>query len=132
MLEMANTRLKIQNPYEEQNRIHLVTFYSKNCSKENHYRVANVYRPGRMGRTPSGTSISAHMAIRFHKKELLFNRDFIHESIVGTTFTGKLIGEIKECHHWAVIPEITAKSYLMGIHQFIIDPDDPFREGFVL
>jgi proline racemase len=133
ILEKANTGLKIQYPYEElEQRIHLVTFYSKSSNKENHYRVANVYPPGRMGRTPSGTGISAHMALRYYKKELLLNRNFFQESIVGTAFTAKLTSESKKGSILFVIPEITTKSYLMGIHQFIIDPEDPFKEGFVI
>lgn len=133
VLEKINVTVKFPYPHQEKDpTIHLVSFYTKNDSKENYYHVANVYPPGRMGRTPSGTGISSHMALRHHKDELRLDQDFIQESIIGTTFTGRLIDEIKKGQCMTVIPEITTKSYLMGIHQFVIDSEDPFREGFML
>jgi proline racemase len=137
VIEKLNVPGKVQYPPGEKGpKIHLATFYTKNSSNKNYYRAANVYPPGRLGRTPSGTGISAHMAIRHHKKELGLDQDFVQESIVGTIFTGRLTGEIEKeienIRYMTVIPEITTKSYLMGIHQFVIDPQDPFREGFTM
>lgn len=133
IIGLANDTLNIRKNHPPQNvTINLVTFYEKLETLKSDYLVCNVYPPGRMGRTPSGTGLSAHIALRCHKGQLKLHQDFIQESIVGTTFTGRLTGENKKEGLVSYIPTITTKSYLMGINQFIIDPDDPFKEGFVL
>lgn len=107
----------------------LVTFIQN--VGENWYKVGNVYQPGRMGRTPSGTGTGAHMALRHVRGELSMTTPFIHESVVGMKFRGQGMpvstktGEV-------FIPTIGAKSYLMGVHQFYVDKDDPFATGFAL
>jgi proline racemase len=137
IIEKVNITEMIKYPHEEKDpKVHLASFYLKNNNNAYNYRVANVYPPGRMGRTPSGTGTCAHMAIRHHKGELPLNQDFVQESIVGKSFTGRLIDEIEVKNdkniYMTVVPEVSTKSYLMGIHQFIIDPKDPFKEGLLV
>ena len=133
IINLANTSLNIRQEHmAEKVKINLTTFYEKLEDKKSDYLVCNIYPPGRMGRTPSGTGLSAHLAIRYHKKQLKLNQKFIQKSIVGTTFTGKIVDEEKKHDQRFYLPVISTKSFLMGINQFIIDPDDPFHEGFEL
>ncbi|MER3485611.1 MAG: hypothetical protein C4345_06235, partial [Chloroflexota bacterium] len=55
-----------------------------------------------------------------------------HESIIGTTFTGRLVGETRIGPYPAVIPEISGEAWITGISQHVLDPSDPFPEGFVV
>lgn len=129
IINIANNTLNIHQANQDETiKIDLTTFYDKQTDHKSDYKVCNIYPPGRMGRTPSGTGLSAHMALRFHKGQLKLNQDFVQKSIVGTIFTGKIIAQEK---HNRLVPIISTKSYLMGINQFIIDPDDPFKEGFM-
>ncbi len=127
----ADPDIRTMDPSRE-TAIQLVTFYEPLTDGTADYRVCNIYPPGRMGRTPSGTGLSAHMALRRHKKTLALHQDLIQKSMVGTTFTGRLTDSRDRDGHVCYTPVISAKSYLMGIHQFVIDPDDPFKEGFMM
>ena len=133
IIGLANNTLKIkQNHPPHDVALNLVTFYEKLENQNSDYKVCNIYPPGRMGRTPSGTGLSAHLALRCQKGQLRLHQDFIQKSIVGTTFTGRLTGKTKKDDLISYTPTISTKSYLMGINQFVIDPDDPFKEGFDL
>lgn len=133
IISLANDTLHIrQNHPPHDVTLNLVTFYERLEGQESDYLVCNIYPPGRMGRTPSGTGLSAHLALRCHKGQLALHQDFIQKSIVGTTFTGRLTRVNNQENLVSYIPAISTKSYLMGINQYIIDPDDPFKDGFVL
>lgn len=91
------------------------------------YLVANIYAPGRMGRTPSGTGTSAHMALRQAQGSYDPSTPFVQRNRLGITFTGRgvVTGD-------ALVPTIGTRTHMVGIHQFVIDRADPFPEGFVL
>jgi proline racemase len=110
----------------------LITFVEKDLDQPNSYIVANVYKPGRMGRTPSGTGTSAHIALRAALGEYNSGEKFVQRSIVGTHFTGTAAPYTLPSGKTAVKPIIGAKSYMMAISQFVIDPEDPFGTGFIL
>lgn len=89
-----------------------------------------VFGHGQFDRSPCGTGTCAKMATLFAKGELGLGQDFVHESIIGTTFRGRLIGEKMVGKISAVIPEITGQAFITGIQQFLIDPADPLKYGF--
>jgi proline racemase len=70
------------------------------------------------------------MATLYGKGKLALNTEFIAESIIGTRFRGKLTRTIELNGFTAVEPIITGRSYLMSIHQFVLDPHDPLTYGF--
>ncbi len=80
-------------------------------------------------RSPCGTGTSAELAVRYAKGELALNEEFITESIVGGTFTGKVVGETRVGRFPAIIPSIRGSAYITGIQQFVLDPRDPFPRG---
>jgi len=83
-------------------------------------------------RSPCGTGTCARMAQLFSDGELKLNREFIHESIIGTLFRGKLVEEVHVGDYRAAVPEVTGTAYVTGIHQFVLDRDDPLKYGFLL
>ncbi len=87
---------------------------------------------GVLDRSACGTGTCARMAVMHAKNQLPLGRDFVHESIMGTTFTGRLIEETTVGQYSAVIPTITGEAWIYGLSTYLVDPSDPFPEGFVL
>ena len=72
------------------------------------------------------------MAVLHARGELGLGRDFVHESILGTTFTGRLLEETAVGPYPAVVPTIGGQAWITGIAQYVLDPTDPFPEGFTV
>ena len=70
------------------------------------------------------------MAVLNAKGKLGLNRDYVHESILGTTFTGRLVRKTKVGPYAAVVPTISGQAWISGIAQYVLDPTDPFPEGY--
>jgi proline racemase len=87
---------------------------------------------GILDRSPCGTGTCAQMAVLHAKGQLGLNEDFVHEGILGTTFTGKLVRSTRVGPHAAVVPTITGSAYVYAISNYVLDPDDPFPEGFTV
>ena len=60
------------------------------------------------------------------------NRDFGQEGILGTTFTGRLVRSTKVGPYSAVVPTITGSAYITAMSNYILDPMDPFPQGFTV
>ena len=88
--------------------------------------------PGWFDRSPCGTGTSARMAQLHARGELALDTDFVNESFIGTTFTGRLVEETTVSGIPAVVPTITGRAWVTGMAQYILDPDDPFPAGFLL
>ena len=72
------------------------------------------------------------LAIHHARGEIRAGERLTIESILGTTFTGRVVGETPFGPHAAVVPEVEGSAFITGRHEFLIDPDDPLREGFIL
>jgi proline racemase len=85
-----------------------------------------------LDRSPCGTGTSAKMAVLHAKGQLPLEQDFVHESLLGTLFTGRLTQEVRVGPYPAVIPEISGTAWITGFANYVLDPGDPFPEGFML
>ncbi len=72
------------------------------------------------------------MATLWARGELGLEQDFVHEGILGTTFTGRLIEETKVGPYDAVVPTISGTAWITGFAQYVVDPEDPFPNGFTV
>lgn len=95
-------------------------------------RNAVVFGKSQLDRSPCGTGTCAKMASLHARGQLELGRGFLHESIIGTTFLGHLRQETRVGDRPAVIPEITGRAFITGIHQFVMDGGDPLRDGLTL
>ncbi|GAA3627284.1 proline racemase family protein [Kineosporia mesophila] len=93
-------------------------------------RHAMAIHPGWFDRSPCGTGTSARMAELHARGELPLHQDFVNESFIGSRFVGRLIGETTVGGHPAVLPTITGRAWVTGIGQYMLDPSDPYPEGF--
>ena len=101
-------------------------------SDARHSRHAMAIHPGWFDRSPCGTGTSARMA-QLHARGLLpLDQDFRNDSFIGTTFIGRLVEETQVGGVPAVVPTITGRAWVTGTAQYMLDPRDPFPEGFEL
>lgn len=87
---------------------------------------------GALDRSPCGTGTCAKMATMHARGELPLEQDFRHEGILGTVFTGRLLRETRVGEYPAVVPTITGSAWITGYASYVVDPDDPFPEGFTV
>jgi proline racemase len=87
---------------------------------------------GILDRSPCGTGTCAKMATLHAKGKLGLNQDFPHEGILGTLFTGRLVEETQVGQYPAVVPTLTGQAWIYAITQYVLDAEDPFKEGFTV
>jgi proline racemase len=93
---------------------------------------AVVVAPGRLDRSATGTGLCARMAA-LHARGLMHAGDSMtHASVLGTTFDGRIISEARVGDRPAIVPAIRGGAWITGITQVIVDPSDPFPEGYLL
>ncbi|MCU0491374.1 MAG: proline racemase family protein [Chloroflexaceae bacterium] len=97
-----------------------------------HSRNVCIFADGEVDRSPTGTGVSGRLALGYARGELALEQPFVVESITDGCFTGRVLRETSFGGFPAIIPEVAGEAYLTGRHQFIIDPNDPLRAGFLL
>ena len=131
--QTVNEQVEIRHPLEPQiDCINYVEFSAPATRPEATLKNTVVVPPAGMDRSPCGTGTSAKMATLHAKGLLDLNEEFVHESIIGTLFYGRLIEETKIGEYQAVVTTIRGSAYITGIHQFVVDARDPFPGGFQL
>ena len=88
--------------------------------------------PKVVDRSPCGTGTSAKAALLFDEGKLKVGDSFNHESIIGSIFKCEIVGETTVGGVKAIYPKVTGNACIMGFATWIIDPKDPFPEGFLL
>jgi proline racemase/trans-L-3-hydroxyproline dehydratase len=127
----VNVRLRVQHPsLEHIDRVELTEFYERADSDTAFTKTLVVFGAGQFDRSPCGTGVSATMATLHAKGKLALNSEFVAESIVGTRFKGKLTKTVELNGFTAVEPVLTGRSFLTGMHHFVVDPNDPVKIGF--
>jgi len=95
-------------------------------------RNVTIFADAEVDRSPCGTGTAAVMAVVDAMGLLSDQRPFVHESLIGTRFNGRVASRVQVGEHDAIIPEIEGAAWITGEHTFLIDEDDPLREGFRL
>ena len=95
-------------------------------------RHAMAIHPGWFDRSPCGTGTAARMAQLHARGELPLHQDFVNESFIGSTFTGRLIDTAEVAGRPAVVPTVTGRAWITATAQYLLDPADPFPTGFLL
>jgi proline racemase len=94
-------------------------------------RHAMAIHPGWFDRSPCGTGTSARMAELHARGELGLGADFVNESFIGSRFVGRIIAETTVAGRPAVVPTVTGRAWITGRAEYVLDPSDPFPDGFV-
>jgi proline racemase len=97
-----------------------------------HQRNVTIFADGEVDRSPCGSGSAARVAVLTARGELGPGQALAHDSIVGSSFTCRVVDSLTVDGHPAVIPQITGMAYRCGASEFTLDPRDPFVAGFVL
>ncbi|NOD88021.1 MULTISPECIES: proline racemase family protein [unclassified Ruegeria] len=95
-------------------------------------KSAVAIQPGKVDRSPTGTAVSARMALMIAKGLMTTGQTFEATSIIGSSFTGRIVDVAQVGGRAAIIPEISGRGWITGIHQHMLDPDDPWPGGYRL
>jgi proline racemase len=87
---------------------------------------------GAIDRSPCGTGTSARMAVLHARGRLRVGDAFRHEGILGTVFTGRVLEEAAIGGYRAIVPSITGQAWITGVASYVVDPTDPFPDGFTV
>jgi proline racemase len=93
-------------------------------------RNVTVFGSAQVDRSPCGTGTAAVMAVIDAMGLLAGDEPFVHESVIGTRFSGRVVGRTKVGDHEAIVPDIEGSAWITGEHTFLIDEDDPLKHGF--
>lgn len=123
----------IKHPFEEDlSFLYGTIFLGPALESSHHSRNVCVFAEGEVDRSPTGTGVSARAAIHFAKGELQLGEKITIESILGSVMTVAAVAQTNFGPHEAIIPEVSGSASITGRNEFYFDPDDPFREGFIL
>ena len=125
--------LRVEHPLEPAlEGIYGTIFTAPPSSEWADLRNVTVFAAAEVDRSPCGTGTCAVMAVLAAMGLLGPEQTFTHESIVGSLFKGRMVGETAVGELPAIVPEIEGEAFVTGEHTFVLDPDDPFVHGFRL
>ena len=75
--------------------------------------------------------MSARLALHYARNEIGLNDPIVIESILGTRFTGRVVDPTTFGPYDAVIPEVSGSAWITGRNEFLMDPADPLKDGFI-
>jgi proline racemase len=123
---------QIEHPFEKDLSFLYGTIFTAPPQGDADLRNVCIFADGQVDRSPTGTGVSGHMAIRFARGEVVLGQPFVIESIIGTTFTGRVVRENKFGSYRAVVPEVEGTAHITGRHEFLVDPADKWQGGFMI
>ena len=91
-----------------------------------------IFAEGEVDRCPTGSGVSGRIAIHHVRNEIKAGETMTIESITGSIFKGSVIRETQFGTYPAVIPQVEGSAYITGMNTFVIDPEDPMKDGFIL
>jgi len=97
-----------------------------------HSRNVCIFAEGEVDRSPTGTGVSGRLAIHYGRGDVGLNERIVVESIIGSRFSGRVVATTTFGNYPAIIPEIEGTAHITGRQEFLIDPSDPLRNGFIL
>lgn len=91
-----------------------------------------IYGESHMDHSPCGTGTAAKLALLHHYGKIEMYNPYVNASPLGTTFEASLVGKTKIGNMDATITRIKGRAWVTGIHHFVLDKTDPFKEGFII
>ena len=133
LLKALNTGPRVEHPVDSSlSGVTALTITSAPRDPEAHLRNVTIAAGGSLDPSAGVTGTSAAMAILDAMGLLPDDEPFIHEGMTGALLRGRVVRRTQVADRPAVVTEITGTAWITGEHSFILDDDDPLREGFVL
>lgn len=129
--ELFNRVLSIKHPENPDiNSIAYVMFRTNEA--DGVVRTATTMWPGRLDRSPCGTGNSANLAVRAERGEIVEGETYTSNSTIRSKFEVRYAASTTIGTFKGVVPEITGRGWIYGMHQLGFDPTDPFASGFAM
>ena len=131
----VNATLPVKHPFEEDLSFLYGTILTGPPEDPAHYsRNICVFAAAEVDRSPTGTGVSARLALHHARGEITAGQEIIIESILGaaSAFSGRVVGQAQVGPHEAVVPEVGGTAFITGRHEFILDPRDELGRGFLI
>jgi len=93
-------------------------------------KSAVAIQPGKIDRSPTGTAVSARMAVLAARGQMQKGQTLTATSIIGSQFIGRIAAITQVGQQPAIIPEISGRGWITGVHQHMLDPEDPWPAGY--
>ncbi len=124
---------EIVHPFEEElGFLYGVIFVEPSPTEGVHSRNCCVFADGEVDRSPTGTGVSARLALHHAKGDIALGETIVVESLIGSRFSGRVVEDTEFGPYPAVIPEVEGRAHITGRHDFFLDPADELRHGFIL
>ena len=132
--EVIDSNNNITHPFEDDlSFLYGTIFISEKAQNGADDRNVCVFADGEIDRSPTGSGVSGRMAIHAARNKMNeYSAPRLIESIIGSQFQASIKSNVKYCSFNAVIPTIRGNAHVIGQNQWIIDPDDQLRNGFLL
>lgn len=133
--EAVKAQFKINHPDSEDLAFLYGTILTDGKDTYNEEPTTNicVFADEQVDRSPTGSGVTARIALQYHKGLLELNQTrAFKSSATGSVFTGKAVREAKCGDFKAVIVEVAGQAHYTGTASFIVEDDDPLRDGFLL
>ena len=129
----AREQIAVQHPkIAAFNAIEFVMFCDRRGDAGNVFVNGTVMPPGRMDRSPCGTGTAARLAVLLAKGETKVGEPLEMRSVIDSRFEASIVARTRVGSRSAILPRITGRAWIYGIHQLGVDPSDPFQTGFTL
>lgn len=131
----ANAALPFRHPDRPDWRHHSFCLFAGPVTRQGtELRAASVVaiQPGKLDRSPTGTAVSARMALQHARGEMTEADRLTGVSIIGSEFHGRILGHTQVGDRPAIRPEISGRAWITGTHQNMLDPSDPWPAGYRL
>jgi proline racemase len=124
-------QVPVQHPVARHIRtVDLVTIWGPGQAAGAKYKNIHVFSNGSFDRSPGGTGTSHMMAMLIGRGEMRPDETIISEGITGSLFRGRMLEPARIGDIDGFIPEVSGTAHVTGLHQFVIDPEDPLKNGF--
>lgn len=131
--EQIESKMQVVHPHEpELTGIYGVIISDEPKKAGSYLRNVTIFADKQVDRSPCGTGTAARVATLFARGQLAVGEPFVHEGIVNSQFIGTVVETTRVGEYPAVIPTIEGNAFITGLHQFVVDPTDPLKDGFLL
>ena len=134
IIDAANDQLEVIHPERpDVNTVDVTEFYTSDHTGQSPWgRGVVVYGENHMDRSPCGTGTAAKLALLRHKGQIRMHQPYRNLSPLDTAFDAELVEQTNIGPFDAWVTRIRGRAWITGCHQFVLDPADPFQEGYLI
>ena len=128
----ANDQLTVRHPERPEVTTVDVTEIYQEGPRHDRGASAVVYGESHLDRSPCGTGTTAKMTLFHHLGRIKKDQVYQSSGPLGTVFEARVVQETSVGDLPAVVVEIKGGAYITGFQEYVLDPSDPFPDGYLL